>query len=188
MATLIIYLVMAVGAMVAIGTVIHSHDKSVETRALAPWQPLIDKCPASGFISKPDAAACAKQWSDAVAFNVQLQQDVAKNQQETAECNARVKAFQDQTMAMQQARIKSEAANKGKIAAANERALNLEQALADKTKGVSCAKRVAKAGSVLLPIASDRLRDFAPAAGAEGDSGKAGAAVHPGPDTLRIGK
>lgn len=185
MATLIIYLVVAVGAIAAIGTVIHAHDKSV----LAPYQVFIDKCAKqSGIFSKTDAAACVKQWDDAVAFNVSLQADVAKNQQQTAECNAKVQALQDQTKDMQAARAKSEAANKGKIAAANERAQSLEQALAEKTKGVSCAKRVAKAGNVLLPIASDRVRDFAATAGTEANRGKTGAAVHPGPDSLRIGK
>jgi hypothetical protein len=170
------------------------HDNGVKTKALAPWQPIIQMCqPNTGFFSSnPTPAECAQYYSGSVAKNVSLQADVDKNKKETAECNKQVKIYEDASKDMKANRKQTEAANARKIDAAVVQAVNVERALAaaraGAERGVSCPKSVAKLGSVLLPVATDRVRDFSTPAGAPSPSGAPGTPVHPGPDAVRIGK
>lgn len=189
--SLIIYGVLALGLIAAFAGVVHTHDNKVKEQALAPWQPLIAQCQAGdSLLSHRSAGECVSQWTGAVAANVGLQQDVARNAQETAACNNKVADLQRQSAMMDKVGAQAKRDNANKLTRAEARAATLQLALTDlqsKKPEATCAQALAKRSGVLLDSADERLRDSATATGNR-DGGKAAPApADPGQGAVRKG-
>jgi hypothetical protein len=161
---LIVFAVLALGGMAAVGVMIHGHDAKVKATALAPWQPLIEKCQASDpsglFHSGATAAQCAQQWGDAVGANVTLQTDVAKWQKTAGECDEKTaKAAKERDAALARAR-EAEQAN----APLRQRAKAGEAAQLARMKAppvaLDCPKGLAEIGRNMIELGKDQLRDM----------------------------
>lgn len=170
--TLIIYGVMAAGAMVAIHSFLNGYKEKGAQEQLAADTPIIN--------------ACKVDRDTAVKANVSLQTDVVRLGAERDTQSAAVKDLQT-TMAAQDAeKLKRQAVNKPKIAALQADSGTLEQRLAANTEGKTCDEKLSNVDRDLRAVVGGGLRDGAPGAASGIPSNKPPAGPGTGKGTLRL--